>query len=62
MESYPEIYQKYVKYAEMVGSPVWTYTEWLEKRDAPPPSRFEQTQKFLIEYGINERKTKLRKL
>lgn len=45
--SYPTLYENYKKFAIERDCPYWTYSDWLQKKDAPPKSKYQQTLEFI---------------
>ena len=49
MESYLETYERYKKFAIERDCPYWSYEDWLQKKDAPPKSKYQATVDFIKE-------------
>lgn len=47
--SYPTLYENYKKFAIDRDCPYWSYSEWLQKKDAPPKSKQQATYDFIKE-------------
>lgn len=45
--SYPTLYENYKKFAVDRDCPYWTYSDWLQKKDLPPKSKYQQTLEFI---------------
>lgn len=47
METYPETYERYKKFAVDRNCPFWDYPTWMQKKDEPPKSKYQATLEFI---------------